>query len=56
MGFEQRKQERQALVKHLLAQNWNEFVTLKCVNGRNIGRRSANNTLGTTWKKDAPNS
>ena len=37
MAFEQRKQERQALVQHLLAQDWNVFGTLKFVNGRTIG-------------------
>ena len=34
MGFEQRKQERQVLVQHLLAQDWDVFGTLKFVNGR----------------------
>ena len=38
MTFEQRKQERQALVQHLMAQDWNVFGTLKFVNGRTIGR------------------
>ena len=33
MTYEQRKQERQALIEHLLAQNWNVFGTLKFVNG-----------------------
>ena len=42
MGFEQRKQERQALVQHLMNQDWNVFGTLKLVNGRTIGRESAN--------------
>ena len=41
MTFEQRKQERQALVQHLLAQDWNVFGTLKFVNGRTIGRSIA---------------
>jgi ribosomal protein L25 (general stress protein Ctc) len=51
MGFEQRKQERQALVQHLLAQNWNVFGTLKFVNGRTIGRHSANKLLRSYWNK-----
>ena len=51
MGFEQRKQERQALVQHLLAQNWNVFGTLKFVNGRTIGRKSANKLLRSYWNK-----
>ena len=51
MGFEQRKQERQALVQHLLAQEWNVFGTLKFVNGRTIGRASANKLLRSYWNK-----
>ena len=51
MGFEQRKQERQALVQHLLAQDWNVFGTLKFVNGRTIGRASANKLLRSYWNK-----
>ena len=51
MGFEQRKQERQALVQHLLAQDWNVFGTLKFVNGRIIGRHSANKLLRSYWNK-----
>jgi len=45
MGFEQRKQERQALSEHLLAQDWNVFGTLKFVNGRTIGRETAKKLL-----------
>ena len=45
MGFERRKQKRQALVQHLLAQDWNVFGTLKFVNGRTIGRETANKLL-----------
>ena len=52
MGFEQRKQERQALVQHLLAQDWDVFGTLKFVNGRTIGRHSANKLLRSYWNKD----
>ena len=51
MGFEQRKQERQALVQYLLAQDWNVFGTLKFVNGRTIGRESANKLLRSYWNK-----
>ena len=51
MAYEQRKQERQALVQHLLAQNWNVFGTLKFVNGRIIGRHSANKLLRSYWNK-----
>jgi len=51
MGFEQRKQERQALVHHLLAQDWNVFGTLKFVNGRTIGRETADKLLRSYWNK-----
>jgi len=51
MGFERRKQERQALVQHLLAQDWNMFGTLKFVNGRTIGRETADKLLRSYWNK-----
>ncbi len=51
MGFEQRKQERQALVQHLLEQDWDVFGTLKFVNGRTIGRTTANKLLRSYWNK-----
>ena len=51
MTFEQRKQERQSLVQHLMAQDWNVFGTLKFVNGRTIGRHSANKLLRSYWNK-----
>ena len=51
MAYEQRKQERQALVQHLLAQDWNVFGTLKFVNGRTIGRHSAKKLLRSYWNK-----
>jgi hypothetical protein len=51
MGFEQRRQERQALIDHLMAQDWNVFGTLKFVNGRTIGRHSANKLLRSYWNK-----
>ena len=51
MTYEQRKQERQALIEHLLAQDWNVFGTLKFVNGRTIGRETANKLLRSYWNK-----
>ncbi|MCH1583986.1 MAG: hypothetical protein L7S62_02400 [Flavobacteriales bacterium] len=51
MTYEQRKQERQALIEHLLTQDWNVFGTLKFVNGRTIGRDSANKLLRNYWNK-----
>ena len=51
MTFEQRKQERQALVQHLMAQDWNVFGTLKFVNGRTIGRGSAHKLLRSYWNR-----
>ncbi len=51
MGFELRKQERRALVQHLLAQDWNVFGTLKFVNGRTIGRKTADKLLRSYWNK-----
>ena len=51
MGFEQRKQERLALVQHLMAQDWDVFGTLKFVNGRTIGRHSASKLLRSYWNK-----
>ena len=51
MGFEQRKQERQGLVQHLLAQEWDVFGTLKFVNGRTIGRQTAHKLLRSYWNK-----
>ena len=49
MRFEQHKQERQALVQHLLAQEWDVFGTLKFVNGRTIGRQTAHLLLRSYW-------
>ena len=49
MTYEQRKQERQALIDHLLAQDWNVFGTLKFANGRTIGRSSADKLLRSYW-------
>ena len=51
MTYEQRKQERQALIDHLLAQDWNVFGTLKFANGRTIGRSSADKLLRSYCNK-----
>ena len=51
MTFEQRKQERQALSEHLLAQDWDVFGTLKFVNGRTVGRETANKLLRSYCNK-----
>ncbi len=51
MTFEQRRQERQALIEHLLTQDWDVFGTLKFVNGRTIGRKTANTLLRSYWNK-----
>ena len=51
MTFEQRRQERQALVQHLMAQDWDVFGTLKFVNGRTISRSSADKLLRSYWNK-----
>ena len=51
MTYEQRKQERQALIEHLLTQDWDVFGTLKFVNGRTIGRKTANTLLRSYWNK-----
>ena len=45
MTYEQRKQERQALIEHLLTQDWDVFGTLKFVNGRTIDRKTENTLL-----------
>ena len=51
MEFERRKQERKALSTHLLAQDWDVFGTLKFMNGRTIGRETANKLLRSYWNK-----
>ena len=51
MTYEQRKQERQALIEHLLTQEWNVFGTLKFVNGRTIGRSHADKLLRSYWNR-----
>ena len=51
MTFEQRRQERQALVQHIMAQDWDVFGTLKFVNGRTIGSSSADKLLRSYWNR-----
>jgi len=51
MTYQQRKKERQALIEHLLTQDWDVFGTLKFVNGRTIGRKTANTLLRSYWNK-----
>ena len=51
MKFAQRKQERKALMQHLLEQDWDVFGTLKFVNVRRIGRTSATKLLRSFWNK-----
>jgi len=51
LTYHQRKQERQELNAYLLSQEWNVFGTLKFVNGRTIGRESANKLLRSYWNK-----
>jgi hypothetical protein len=51
MTYQQRKQERQALIEQLLTQDWDVFGTLKFVNGRTISRKTANKLLRSYWNK-----
>ena len=51
MTYQQRKQERQALIEHLLTQDCDVFGTLKFVNGRTIGHKTANTLLRSYWNK-----
>ena len=51
MEFEQRKQERRALVQNLLTQDWDVVGTLKFVNGRTTGRETADKLLRSYWNK-----
>lgn len=46
-----RKRERKELVADLLAQDWNVFGTLKFVNGRTIGRCTADKLLHHYWNR-----
>ena len=45
----QRRSERRELMAHLLEQNWDVFGTLKFVDGRTIGRETANKLLRSYW-------
>ena len=51
MTFAQRKQERRALMHHLLEHDWDVFGTLKFVNGRTIGRYTADKLLRSYWNR-----
>ena len=51
MTFAQRKLERRALIKHLLEQDWDVFGTLKFMNGRTIGRNTADKLLRSYWNR-----
>lgn len=47
----QNQQECTALIKHLMAQPWNVFGTLKFINGRTIGRHAAHKVLRRYWNR-----
>lgn len=47
----QLKRELRDLKQHLLAQQWNVFGTLKFVNGRTIGRETADLLLRSYWNR-----
>lgn len=47
----QLKREQRELKKHLLAQPWNVFGTLKFVNGRTIGHNTADLLLRSYWNR-----
>lgn len=51
MVLAQRKSEREALMAHLLEQDWDVFGTLKFVDGRRIGRTSATKLLRSYWNR-----
>ena len=51
MTFARRKQERRALMTHLLEQDWDVFGTLKFANGRTIGRNTADKLLRSYWNR-----
>lgn len=51
MTLEQRRQERTELIAHLLVHDWDVFGTLKFVNGRTIGRNTANKLLRSYWNR-----
>jgi hypothetical protein len=51
MTMAQRKKEQKALMDELLTRDWNVFGTLKFVNGRTIGRYTADKLLRCYWNK-----
>ena len=51
MTMAQRKKEQKILMKDLLTRDWNVFGTLKFVNGRTIGRYTADKLLRRYWNK-----
>ena len=51
MKFAQRKRERRALIANLVEQDWDVFGTLRFVNGRTIGRNTADKLLRSYWNR-----
>ncbi|WP_445810649.1 hypothetical protein [Yoonia sp.] len=51
MTFAQRKRERKALMADLLEQDWDVFGTLRFVDGRTIGRNTADKLLRSYWNR-----
>jgi len=51
MTLAQRKKEQKILMDDLLTRDWNVFGTLKFVNGRTIGRYTADKLLCRYWNK-----
>lgn len=51
MTLAQRKKEQKVLMDDLLTRDWNVFGTLKFVNGRTIGRYTADKLLRRYWNK-----
>jgi len=51
MNLAQRKREHNELMTHLLERDWDVFGTLKFVNGRTIGRNTADKLLRSYWNR-----
>ena len=51
MVFAQRKRERRAVIANLVEQDWDVFGTLRFVNGRTIGRDTADKLLRSYWNR-----
>ena len=51
MTFAQRKRERKALMADLLEHDWDVLGTLKFINGRTIGRDTADKLLRSYWNR-----